>query len=74
MAKTKQQKQKEREKRVAKEKLANAARRREVAKKSDEKPAGVVPRGKKKITEGVKQKAQVQSAKPTVTHRRSGGG
>ncbi|MEZ6130651.1 MAG: hypothetical protein R3C59_18345 [Planctomycetaceae bacterium] len=73
MAKNKQQKQKEREKRVAQKKLAEAARRREIAKKSDEKPTGV-PRGKKVITEGVKQKSQVQSAKPTVTHRRSGGG
>jgi len=73
VAKNKQQKQKEREKRVAKKKLAAAAKRREVAKQTDEKPSGV-PRGKKVITEGVKQKSQVQSAKPTVTHRRAGGG
>lgn len=73
MAKNKQQKQKEREKRVAQKKLAAAAKRRELAKKSDEKPTGI-PRGKKVITEGVKQKSQVQSAKPNVTHRRAGGG
>lgn len=72
MAKTKQQKQKEREKRVAKKKLETAAKRREVAKSANDKPVGV-PRGKKVITEGVKQKAQVVSSKPTVSHRRAGG-
>jgi len=72
VAKTKQQKQKDREKRVAKKKLETAAKRRETAKAAEEKPLGV-PRGKKVITEGVKQKAQVTSAKPTVAHRRAGG-
>lgn len=74
MAKSKDQKKKDREKRVAKQKLADAARRREVAKKTEEN-APAVPRGKKVMTAGVKQKAQAQvkSAKPTVTHRRTGG-
>jgi hypothetical protein len=74
VAKSKQQKKKDREKRVAKQKLADAAKRREVAKKSDDSTDGGV-RGKKVITAGVKQKAQaqVQSQKPTVTHRRTGG-
>lgn len=74
MAKSKQQKQKEREKRVAKKKLADATKRREVAKTADDNASTVgVTRGKKVITEGVKQKGQVQSAKPTVAHRRAGG-
>ena len=73
MAKSKQQKQKDREKRVAKQKLADAAKRRELQKQSDEKPTGQ-PRAKKVITEGVKQKSQVTSSKPNVTHRRAGGG
>ncbi len=72
MAKSKQQKKKDREKRVAKQKLANAAKRREVANKSDDTTASI-PRGTKVITAGVKQKAQVQSQKPTVAHRRTGG-
>lgn len=77
MAKSKQQKKKDREKRVAKQKLANAAKRRAAAKEASEKDgkAAGAPRGKKVITAGVKSQAQsqVQSAKPTVTHRRTGG-
>ena len=74
MAKNKQQKQKDREKRVAKQKLADATKRRELQKQSDEKPTGQ-PRAKKVITEGViPKKSQVTSAKPNVTHRRAGGG
>ena len=75
MAKNKQQKQKEREKRVKKQKLAAAARRREVAKQAEEEPKAT-PRAKKVMAEGLKQqqpKPQVQSGKPTVTHRRTGG-
>ncbi len=72
MAKSKQQKQKEREKRVAKKKLEMAAKRREVAKTTEDKSVGV-GRSKKVMTEGVKQKGQVMSAKPTVAHRRAGG-
>ena len=72
MAKSKQQKKKDREKRVAKQKLENAAKRREIASKSEETSTGG-PRGKKVITAGVKQKGQVQSQKPTVAHRRTGG-
>ncbi|MEQ9408164.1 MAG: hypothetical protein RIK87_10585 [Fuerstiella sp.] len=76
MAKNKQQKKKDREKRVAKQKLADAARRREVQKKADDTPAGE-PRAKKVITAGVKQstkpQAQVQNVKPAVVNRRSGG-
>ena len=74
MAKSKQQKQKEREKRVKKQKLATTARRRELAKKTEQPTTGV-PRAKKVIAEGLKQqqqKPQVQSGKPMVTHRRSG--
>ena len=72
----KQQKKKDREKRVAKKKLAEAAKRRSAAKTSEasEKSApGTALRGKNVITAGVKQQAQVNSAKPTVTHRRTGG-
>jgi hypothetical protein len=74
VAKTKQQqqKQKEREKRVAQKKLADAAKRREVARTADAAPSSAT-RGGKVITEGVKQKAQVVSAKPNVSHRRAGG-
>ena len=71
MPKSKQQKQKDREKRVAKKKQAAAARRRELA-KTEEKTD--IPRAKKVIAAGMKQpKPQVNSQKPTVTHRRSGG-
>lgn len=74
VAKSKQQKQKDREKRVKKQKLAMAQKRRELAKKAEaDKPAGK-QRATRVMTDGVKQqKAQVQSGKPTVTHRRSGG-
>ena len=77
MAKTKQQRQKEREKRVAKKKLAETAKRREQMKASNETKASG-SRGQKVIGAGVKKsvaqsQAQVQSAKPQVTHRRSGG-
>lgn len=74
MAKSKQQKQKDREKRVKKQKLALAEKRRELAKKAEaDKPPGT-QRTSRVMTNGVKQqKAQVQSGKPTVTHRRSGG-
>lgn len=75
LAKSKQQKQKDREKRVAKKKLAAAAKRREAAKASDE-TADNGSRGKKVIAAGVKQtmtQGQLQSAKPQVTHRRAGG-
>ena len=75
MAKSKQQKQKDREKRVAKKKLAEAAKRREAAKTSNE-TAGSESRAKKVIGAGVKQTAtqpQVQSGKPQIAHRRAGG-
>lgn len=72
MAKSKEQKKKEREKRVAKQKLAEAARRRELGKKAGEEKTNL-PRSKKVITAGVKQQAQVQSQKPSVVHRRAGG-
>ncbi|MCP4172671.1 MAG: hypothetical protein GY758_18070 [Fuerstiella sp.] len=72
MAKSKEQKKKEREKRVAKQKLANAARRREIAKKTDDGSTNAA-RGRKVITAGVKQHGQVQTNKPTVAHRRTGG-
>ncbi|MEZ6061812.1 MAG: hypothetical protein R3C19_15810 [Planctomycetaceae bacterium] len=73
MAKNKQQKQKERERRVAKQKLAEAARRREVN-KSAKKADSAVPRARKVLTAGVQEKhGQVTSQKPTVTHRRTGG-
>lgn len=73
MSKNQDKKKKDREKRVAQKKLADAAKRREVA-KSEEKKTGV-PRAKKVMTAGVQQKAQNQSqaAKPTVSHRRAGG-
>ena len=73
MAKSKQQKKKDREKRVARQKLANTVRRREVAKKSASEPESGAPRGKKVITAGVKQKAQVPDVKQPIIHRRSGG-
>ena len=75
MAKSKDKKKKEREKRVAQKKLAEAARRREIAKKQDVTGAKG-PRAKQVMTAGVKQQqqqAQVTSGKPTVTHRRTGG-
>lgn len=76
VAKNKDKKRKEREKRVAQKKLAEAARRRQQAKESDATPSGV-PRAKKVMTAGVQQKAQMQQAagagKPTVAHRRTGG-
>ena len=75
MAKSKDKKKKEREKRVAQKKLAEAAKRRELAKKNDSADSKG-PRGKQVITAGVKQQqkqAQVTSGKPTVTHRRTGG-
>lgn len=74
MAKNKDKKRKEREKRVAQKKLAEAARRRQQAKESDDSPSGV-PRAKKVLTAGVQQKAQMQqnAGKPTVVHRRTGG-
>ncbi len=73
MAKNKQQKQKERERRVAKQKLAEAARRREITKNVKKSDAGV-PRAKKVLTAGVQEKpGQVTSQKPVVTHRRAGG-
>lgn len=74
MAKSKQQKQKDREKRVKKEKLALAAKRRELAKQAEGDKSSSIPRAKKGMAEGLKQpKPQVQSGKPTVTHRRTGG-
>jgi len=73
VAKTKQQKQKEREKRVAQKKLADTAKRREIAKTTADAAPAAVTRGGKVMTGGVKQKAQVTSAKPTVAHRRAGG-
>lgn len=76
MAKNKQQKQKEREKRVAQKKLAETAKRREIAKKENAASSGVVgaPRAKKVLTAGVKnQTSQVQSNRPTVAFRRAGG-
>ncbi|MCR9201424.1 MAG: hypothetical protein NXI04_22495 [Planctomycetaceae bacterium] len=74
VAKNKDKKRKEREKRVAQKKLAEAARRREQAKEADASPGGV-PRAKKVLTAGVQQKAQMQQGggKPTVVHRRTGG-
>ena len=71
MVKNKDHKKKERERRVAQKKLAETAKRREVAKKQDD-STGAVPRAKKVLTAGVKQ-AQVNTAKPSVTHRRAGG-
>jgi len=74
VAKNKDKKRKEREKRVAQKKLAEAARRRELAKESDASPTGI-PRAKKVLTAGVQPKAQMQQGggKPTVAHRRTGG-
>jgi hypothetical protein len=72
VAKSKDQKKKDREKRVAKQKLADAARRREIAKKSDD-GTSTAARGRKVMTAGVKQHAQVQTSKPSFAHRRTGG-
>jgi len=72
VAKSKDQKKKEREKRVAKQKLADAARRREIAKNSDDSTTNAA-RGKKVMSAGVKQHAQVQTNKPSFAHRRTGG-
>lgn len=74
MSKNKDKKRKEREKRIAKKKLADAARRRELAKESDSSTTGV-PRAKKVMTAGVQQKAKQSNTggKPTVAHRRTGG-
>jgi hypothetical protein len=71
VTKNKDQKKKERERRVAQKKLLETAKRREVAKKQDETTTGV-PRARKVLTAGVKQ-AQVKTAKPAITHRRAGG-
>lgn len=75
VAKSRQQKKKEREKRVAKQKLADASRRRESGKKSEDAPSsgGLAARGSKVMTAGVRQKAQQQPAKPAIVHRRTGG-
>ena len=72
VAKSKDQKKKDREKRVAKQKLVDAARRREVAKTSEDSTTNTA-RGRKVITAGVKQHAQVQTSKPSFAHRRTGG-
>ena len=72
MSKNKDKKKKAREQRVAKKKLADAARRREIAKQNEDKPSGA-PRAKKVLTAGVQQQAQITSQKPQVTHRRTGG-
>lgn len=74
MSKNKDKKKKEREKRVAQKKLADAAKRREVAKLNEDSKTGI-PRSKKVMTAGVKQigKAQGNTNKPTVAHRRTGG-
>jgi len=71
VAKNKDQKKKERERRVAQKKLTETAKRREVAKKQEDAPTGI-PRAKKVLTAGVKQ-AQITTSKPSVTHRRAGG-
>lgn len=73
MAKKQDKKKKDREKRVAQKKLADAAKRREIAKTEDKTTNG--PRAKQVMTAGVKQKAQnqTQTSKPTVSHRRAGG-
>ncbi|MEZ6126114.1 MAG: hypothetical protein R3C49_23545 [Planctomycetaceae bacterium] len=77
MAKSKQQKQKDREKRVAKQKLMEAARMREIAKKTGAGADAGGARGAKVMTAGVKQQqtmnSQVQSGKPAIVSRRSGG-
>lgn len=72
MAKSKQQKQKERERRVAKQKLAEAAKIK-AARKADKSDDKTESRNRKVLTAGVKQAAQVASHKPQVTHRRTGG-
>jgi hypothetical protein len=75
VAKNRQQKKKEREKRVAKQKLADAAKRREVARQSDQsstKTTGAA-RGSKVMTAGVRQQAQQPTFKPTNVPRRTGG-
>lgn len=76
MDKKKQQKQKERERRVAKEKLAKVEKRRELA-KAEEDATGKKPatRSTKIFTSAVpKVDNKLIGGKPQVTHRRAGGG
>ncbi|MCA9084890.1 MAG: hypothetical protein KDA81_12580 [Planctomycetaceae bacterium] len=72
MSKKKQQKQKDREKRVAQKKLAETARRREATKDLGAAPTST-PRAKKVLTAGVKNMPQTPTQRPTVTNRRTGG-
>ena len=74
MSKKADKKKKEREKRVMKQKLAAAAKRRELAKDSSDSDSGRKEgRAQKVLTGGIKQQAQVTSAKPAVVNRRTGG-